>query len=176
MGLCFDLGAVLDGYADVLFAVDGDVIDHRQPVGIPKFRQRLPTSQPIQVGFNKVLPGFPLGNQVCNFGLSALDLIKPGDQRIVAFLVFRLVEGDMCVFVDAVFDELGGNVDFRFQLGKFTLKFCGVEALHQDLLVYGYELFFLVNHLIGGPEEQCFYFILGKRWCATFLAFKLVIA
>ena len=82
----------------------------------------------------------------------------------------------MGVFFDAVLDELGSNVDFRFQLGKLTLKGCGVEALHQDLLVYGYELFFLVNHLIGGPEKQFFYFILGERWCAAFLAFKLVIA
>lgn len=100
--------------------------------------------------------GFPLGNQIGDFGLSALGLVEPGDQRIVAFLVFRLVEGDMCVFIDAVFDELGSDVDFRFQLVQLSLKGCGVEALHQDLLVYGYELFFLVNHLIGGPEEQFF--------------------
>lgn len=39
--------------------------------------------------------GFPLGNQIGDFGLSALGLVEPGDQRIVAFLVFRLVEGDM---------------------------------------------------------------------------------
>ena len=48
MGLCFDLGAVLEGHPDVVLAVDGDVVD----------------------------------------------------QRVVAFLVFRLVEGDMCVFID----------------------------------------------------------------------------
>ena len=40
----------------------------------------------------------------------------------------------------------------------------------------GYERFFLVNHLIGGPEKQFFYFILGKRRCSAFFAFKLVIA
>ncbi len=45
MGLCFDLGTVLEGYADVLFAVNGNVIDHRQPVGIPELRQGLPAPQ-----------------------------------------------------------------------------------------------------------------------------------
>ena len=176
MGLCFDLGAVLEGHADVLFAVNGDVIDHCQPVGIPELRQQLPASQLVQVGFDLVLSGFPLGKQVGNFGLSALGFIEPGDQRVVAFLVFRLVEGDMCVFIDAVLDELRCDVDFRFELGKLTLKGRGVEAFHQDLLVYGYEPFFLVNHLIGGPEEQFFYFILVERRCAAFLAFKLMIA
>ena len=42
MGLCFDLGTVLEGHPDVLFAVDGDVVHHRQPVGFPELRQRLP--------------------------------------------------------------------------------------------------------------------------------------
>ena len=53
--------------------------------------------------------GFPLGNQIGDFGLSALGLVEPGDQRIVAFLVFRLVEGDMCVFIDDLYDfaEIG---------------------------------------------------------------------
>ena len=117
MGLCFDLGAVLEGHADVLFAVYGDVIDHRQPVGITELRQRLPASQLVQVGFDLVLAGFPLGNQIGDFGLSALGLVEPSDQRVVAFLVFRLVEGDMCVFIDAVLNELRCDVDFRFQLG-----------------------------------------------------------
>ena len=39
-----------------------------------------------------------------------------------------------------------------------------------------HKLFLLVDHLIGGPEEQFFYFILGERRCGTFLTFKLVIA
>lgn len=45
MGLCFDLGAILEGYPDVLFAVDGDVVRHRQPVSFPEFRQRLTVPQ-----------------------------------------------------------------------------------------------------------------------------------
>ena len=101
MELCVDLGAVLEGHADVLLTVYGDVIDHRQPVGIPELRQRL-----IQIGFDLVLAGFPFGNHVGNFSLSALGLVEPSDQRVVVFLVFRLVESDKRVFIDAVLDEL----------------------------------------------------------------------
>ena len=60
--------------------------------------------------------GFPLGNQIGDFGLSALGLVEPGDQRVVAFLVFRLVEGNVSVFLDALLDELGSDVDLNFQL------------------------------------------------------------
>ena len=42
MGLCFDLGTVLEGHPDVFFAVDCDEINHRQPVCFPELRQRLP--------------------------------------------------------------------------------------------------------------------------------------
>ena len=123
-----------------------------------------------------MLPGHALGNQVGDLGVSGLGLIEPGHQSVIPFLVFRLIESNMSIFVDAFLDELGSNVYFCFKLGKLTLKGCGVEAIHQNLLVYGYELFFLVNHFIGCQEEQFFYFILGKRWCGAFLIFKLVIA
>jgi len=38
MGLCFDLGAVLEGYPDVVLSVNGDVVHHRQPVCFPELR------------------------------------------------------------------------------------------------------------------------------------------
>lgn len=85
MGLCFDFSAVFESHADVLFAVYGYVINHRQPVGIPELRQRITVSQFVQVGFDLVLASFSLGNQVGNFGLSALGLIELDDQRIVVF-------------------------------------------------------------------------------------------
>ena len=101
MGLCFDLGAVLEGYPDVLFAVDGNVIHHRQPVCFPELRQRLPAPQVLQVGLDLVFSGRALGNQVSDLGVSGLGLIEPGYQTVVAFLVFGLVEGNVCVFVVA---------------------------------------------------------------------------
>ena len=114
MGLCFDLGAVLEGHPDVLFAVDGDVIDHCQPVCFPELRQRLPAPQVFQVGLDLVLSGHALGYQVGNIGVSGLGLIEPGHQSIVTFLVFILIEGGVSVFLDALLDELGSDIDLRF--------------------------------------------------------------
>ena len=129
MGLCFDFGTVLEGHPDVLFAVDGDVVHHRQPVGFPELRQRLPAPQVFQVRFDLVLSGCALGNQVGDLGVSGLGLIEPRNQTVVPFLVFSLIEGDVSVFFDALLDELGSDVDFSFQIRKLTLKARSVEAL-----------------------------------------------
>lgn len=55
--LCFDLGAVLEGHPDVVLAVNGDVVHHRQPVGL-----RLPALQLFQIGFDLVPSARALGN------------------------------------------------------------------------------------------------------------------
>ncbi len=62
MGLCFDLGTVLEGYPDVILAEDSDVVHHRQPVCFPELRQRLPAPQVLQVGLDLVFSGRALGN------------------------------------------------------------------------------------------------------------------
>ena len=126
--LCFDFGAVLEGHPDVLFAMNGDVVHHRQPVCFPELRQRLPVSQLFQVGFDLMPSGRALGNQVCDLGVSGLGLIEPGYQTVVAFLVFGLIEGYVSVFFDALLDELGSDVDFSFQIRKLTIKDRGIEA------------------------------------------------
>ena len=102
IGLCFDLGTVLEGHPDVLFAVDGDVVHHRQPVCFPELCQRLPAPQVFQVCFDLVLSGHALGNQIGDLGVSGLGLIEPGHQSIVSFLVFILIEGDVSVLLDAL--------------------------------------------------------------------------
>ena len=128
MGLCFDLSTVLEGHPDVLFAVDGDVIDHRQPVCFPEVRQRLPVPKLLQVGFDLMLSGHALGNQVGDLGVSSIGFIEPGHQSVVPFLVFSLIESNVSVFFDAILDELGSDVDFSFQIRKLTLKGRGVKA------------------------------------------------
>ena len=50
----------------------------------------------------------------------------------------------MHIFIDAVVDELGCDVDIRFRIVKLTFMSCGVEAIYQNLLIYVYELFFIV--------------------------------
>jgi len=83
--LSFDLGAVLEGHPDVILAVDGDVVHHRQPVCFPELRQRLPAPQLFQVGFDLVPSGRALGNQVSGLGVSGLGLVEPGpDHRSVS--------------------------------------------------------------------------------------------
>ena len=63
MGLCFNLGAVLEGHPDVVLSVNGDVVHHRQPVCFPELCQRLPVSQLFQVGFDLVPSGRALGTR-----------------------------------------------------------------------------------------------------------------
>ena len=116
MSLCFDLGAVLEGHPDVNLVVNGDVVHHRQPVGIPELRQRLPVPQLIQIGFDLVLSCHALGNQVGDLGVSGFGLIEPRHQTVVPFLLFSLIEGNVSVFLDALLNELGSDVDLSFQL------------------------------------------------------------
>ncbi len=86
MGLCFDFGAVLEGHPDVILAVNGDVVHHRQPVCFPELRQRLPAPQLFQVGFDLVPSGCALGNQVSDLGVSGLGYVEPGYSRRKSFV------------------------------------------------------------------------------------------
>lgn len=78
MVLSFDLGAVLEGHPDVVLAVNGDVVHHRQPVCFSELRQRLPAPQLFQVGFDLGSPARALGDQVGDLGVSGLGLVEPG--------------------------------------------------------------------------------------------------
>ncbi|MCH5350043.1 MAG: hypothetical protein J1E40_12020 [Oscillospiraceae bacterium] len=109
--------------------MDRDVVDHCQPVGIPEFCQWLSIPKLLQVVFNLMPPGCALGNQVNNLCVSGLGPIEPSYQAIIAFLVVSLIKGDMGVLFDAFLDETGSDIDFCFQLKKFTVKGTGVEAL-----------------------------------------------
>ena len=128
MGLCLDFGAVLEGHPDVVLAVNGDVVHHRQPVCFPELRQRLPALQLFQVGFDLVSSGRALGNQVSDLGVSGLGLVEPGYQTIVALLVFSLIEGNVSDLLDALLNELGSDIDLSFQIRKLALKGRGVKA------------------------------------------------
>ena len=129
VGLCFDLGAVLEGHPDVVLAVNGDVVHHRQPVCFPELRQRLPAPQVLQVGLDLVPPGHALGNQVGNLGVSSLGLIEASNQTIVALLIFSLFKGHMCGLADAFIDEFCRNIDFSLKFSKFAFKRCNIKTL-----------------------------------------------
>ena len=128
-----DLSAVFQSHPDIVLVVDRDVINHRQPVSVPELCQRLSAPQVFQVRFDLVLSCRALGNQVGDLDVSGFCLIEPGYQGIVAFLVIGLIEGDVSVLLDALLNELGTDVDLRFQIRKLTLKSCDVEIPY-DLL------------------------------------------
>ncbi len=147
MGLCLDLGAVLEGHPDILFAVNGDVVHPRQPVGFPELCQRLPVSQLFQVGFDLVPSGRALGNQVSDLGVSGLGLVEPGYQSVVAFLVFSLIEGNVSVFVDALLNHIGDHLRLLLEFFLLPLQIGGVKeqghhlpAIRDDRILGGQQL------------------------------------
>ena len=77
------------------------MIDHRQPVLIPEDRQGLPLLQACQKQLDLLASGLPVGDLLGQYLLAGLGGIKPFHQRIVALLVFGLIEGNMGVFFDA---------------------------------------------------------------------------
>ena len=114
-GLCFNLGPILECDHDAGVLGDGHMIYHRQPVLIPEDCQRLPLLQVRQ----EHLDSLPSGLSVCDL-LGQLILtgfcgVEPSYQRIVAFLVFGLIEGNVSVFFDALLDELSSDVDFSLK-------------------------------------------------------------
>ena len=147
MGLCFNLGAVLEGHPDVVLSVNGDVVHHRQPVCFPKLRQRLPVPQLIQIGFDLVLSCHALGNQVSDLGVSGLGLVEPGYQSVVAFLVFSLIEGNVSVFLDALLNHIGDHLRLLLEFFLLPLQIVGVKeqghhlpAIRDDRILGGQQL------------------------------------
>ena len=120
--LCFNLGAVLEGHADVVFAVDCHVVDHRKPILIAEGFKWLPFSQFPEVQFYLLPAGCPLGDKLRHLIVAGFCFVVPCGKAVVAFLVLCLVEGDVGVLADAVLDQFGGDVDLRFQVGKFPFQ------------------------------------------------------
>lgn len=91
MGLCFDLGSVLEGDSDPRILGDGHIIDHRQPVLIPEDRQGLSLLQIRQKQLDLLASGLPVGDLLGQHLLAGLGGVEPVHQRVVAFLVFGLI-------------------------------------------------------------------------------------
>ena len=51
MGLCFDFGAIFECHTDVILAVNGEVIHHRQPVS---FQEKIAKALPF-INIDKAL-------------------------------------------------------------------------------------------------------------------------
>ena len=68
------------------------MIDHRQPVLIPEDRQWLPLLQTCQKQFDLLTSGLLVGDLLGKHLLTGLGGVEPVYQRVVAFLVFGLIE------------------------------------------------------------------------------------
>lgn len=130
MGLCLDLGAILEGHPDVVLAVNGDVIHHRQPVCFPELRQRLPAPQFLQIEFDLVLSCHALGNQVGDLGVSGIGFIEPRHQTVVPLLVLdEVLQGFTQDGEHLVLLVVDGRLAFAHVGSDFTLRL----ALHDKL-------------------------------------------
>ncbi len=129
MGLCLNFLPVLEGEADIVEAVDGGVIHQRVPVFQLELGERIRQSlEALDKGFNVGSLGLhPI--QLCHHRLKALfGGFKALGQVIVAFLVFRLVKGDVCVFVDALLHQIRDHSQFLFQGGRLGFQSACVEC------------------------------------------------
>lgn len=176
MYLCFDLGPVLEGDGDPGVLGDGHIIDHRQPVFIPEDRQSFPFLQAFQKQLDLLASCLPVGDLLGQHLLAGLGGVEPVHQRVVAFLIIRLIEGNMGVFLDAILDQTGDHVDFGIQSIKFLLQVIGSQMGLQYFVVDGDNPVLGVDHLVGGPEEDVLQLDLSERRCGAFFSLELVIA
>jgi len=128
MGLCLNFLSVLEGEADIVEAVDGGEIHQRVPV------LQLELGERIRQGLEALDEGFNISSlglhpiQLRNDGLKALlGGFKALGQVVVAFLVFRLVKGDVGIFVNGLLHHIGNKLCFFQQRGLFRFQLGGVK-------------------------------------------------
>lgn len=119
MWLCLYFLPVLEGEADIVGAVDGGVFHQRVPVFQFELGKR------IRQGLEALDEGFNVGSlglhpiQFRHDGLKALlGGFKALGQVVVAFPVFRLVKGDVGIFVNGLLHHI-----------RKQLRGCADEAL-----------------------------------------------
>lgn len=119
MWLCLNFLSVLEGKADIVSAVDGGVFHQRVPVF------QLELGERVRQGLEALKEGFNIGSlglhpiQFCHNRLKALFCgFKALGQVVVAFLVFRLVKGNVGVFVNGLLHHI-----------RNQLRGCADEAL-----------------------------------------------
>lgn len=102
LGSGFYFLPVFEGEADVVGSVDCTVVHQPVPALQCEFSQLIRHGCK---GFQEILNAGPLGLHLMDFGCdrvqSGLGLLESFGQAVVAFLVFGLVEGNVCVFVVA---------------------------------------------------------------------------
>lgn len=113
-----DFRAVLECYADIVLAVNRHVIYHRKPVLFPEGLKWLPLPQFPEVQVYLLPAGGAVGDQFRHLVVAGFCFVVPCGKAVVAFLVLRLVDGDVGVLADAFLDQFGGDV-YGVALGKY---------------------------------------------------------
>lgn len=128
MGLGLQFLPVLEGEANIIETVYGDVIHQRVPVFQFELGER------IRQGFEALDEGFNVGSlglhpiQLGHDGLKVLfGSFKALGQVIVAFLVFGLVKGNMGILVNGLLYHIGNKLCFFQQRGLFRFQLGGVK-------------------------------------------------
>ena len=103
------------------------MIDHRKPVLIAEGLKRLPFPKFQEVQLYPLPARYPFGDKLRHLIVAVFCFIVPRGKAVVAFLVLRLVEGNVGVLTDAFLDQFGGDIDLRLQIGKFPLQFVRCE-------------------------------------------------
>ena len=148
MGLCLYFLTVLEGDADIVGAVDGGVIHQRMPVFSAKLGECVRQFRKgLEEGFNVgslQLHLLDLGHDRLQALLCSIESVR---QAVIAFLVFRLVEGDVGVFVDALLYHIRNQLRFFQQAGLFRFQLRSVKeqvhhlvAVRNDLVLGGQQL------------------------------------
>ena len=138
MGLCLNFLPVLEGEADIVETVDGGVIHQRVPVF------QLELGECFRQGLEALNEGFNVGSlglhpiQLRHHRLKALfGGFKALDQVVVAFLGFRLVKGDVGVFVNGLLHHVGNKLRFFQQRGLFRFQLGGIKEQVHHLTAVG---------------------------------------
>lgn len=150
MGLCLYFLTVLEGNADIVGAVDGGVVYQRMPVFGAELGEHI----------RQFLKGFKEGFNVGSLQLHLLKLghdrlqallgcIESVRQAVIAFLVFRLVEGDVGVFVNSLLYHVRNQLRFFQQGGLFRFQLRSIENQLHHLVAVGNDL------VLGGQQLVC---------------------
>lgn len=131
MCLYFDFLSVFEGKSHIVLAVYCYEVHQSAPKAGLKFVHQISLRQGFQKGFDGGTSGLLATDSLIQGYVPRLGSIESCGQSIIAFLVFDLVEGNMSIFVDALFDEVGNHRHLAFQFSLFCFEVGKVKCCVQ---------------------------------------------
>jgi len=126
--LCLYLRSVLEGDAHVVLAVDRHEIHEAVPKRGLKLRDYVQPPELVEKGFNCRLPSLFVAYGRRDRVQPRLRFVEALSQPVVAFLVFRLVERDVGVFLNALLQQLRDYQQLTLQLVPLCRQRGGVKG------------------------------------------------